>query len=646
MTTKLENLLRAALLTFLLAILPATIFSAPYHSFSAELPTRIVGKANVEGSIVLLNADGAVAEAISDTLHFQVNGTETAVAVVNGKGNFSVTVAESRTITIQDREGHSVELQVTSLPFWLSILPPLIAILLALIFREVITALFLGVLSGLLILNGFDFSGLMLSLLRFADTYLINAISDPGHLSVIVFSLLIGGMVSLVSANGGMTGIVKLLTRYANSSRRSQLVTWFLGILIFFDDYANTLIVGNTMRPLTDRYKVSREKLAYIVDSTAAPVAAIAFITTWIGAELGYIKEVADALNLQESPYSIFLNSLKYAFYPVCALFFMLMLILMGRDFGPMLKAERKARTGKDEKLDATGQLQSPADEGRPEMRAAWLNAFLPVFSLVAVAFGALLYTGYSESVWSDPGLGFLTKIALTLGEADAYQALLWASFLSLLLAIVITLARRVISLQKTVEVITEGIKSMFMAIMILILAWVLAALTWELNTAQFIASAFSGNVNPLLLPFIVFLISAIVSFSTGSSWGTMAILYPLLLPVSYQLSREAGFSEDQTMELFYEITSVILAGSVFGDHCSPISDTTILSSLSTSCSHISHVQTQLPYAVTVALTVMATGHLVSVFIHIPWWLSYLIAFALLFLTARFAGKQVVPLRS
>jgi hypothetical protein len=274
------------------------------------------------------------------------------------------------------------------IPLWLSILPPLVAIGLALIFKEVIASLFAGVWTGAFIAGGLRIESLFYfieSILNVVQRYVIEALADSGHLSVIVFSLLIGGMIAIISRNGGMAGVVLSLSKYANSTRSAQFVTWLLGVAIFFDDYANTLIVGNTMRSVTDKFKISREKLAYIVDSTAAPVSAIAFITTWIGAELGYIDEgmrMIEGFGDGTTPYAIFLSSLKYSFYPVLTLLFILVIIYTKRDFGSMYQAEVRARTTGQVAPALTTRLEESGGENLDPVPGAplkWYNAFVPV---------------------------------------------------------------------------------------------------------------------------------------------------------------------------------------------------------------------------------------------------------------------------
>jgi len=510
---------------------------------------------------------------------------------------------------------------------WFSIMPPLIAIFLALAFKEVHIALVLGIFFGVFTLNGFQLKELLSSFLQIADTYVLQAIAytengelQTGHLSIIIFSVLIGGMVHVISKNGGMNGVVSKVSKLATSGRRSQFATMLMGCLIFFDDYANSLVVGNTMRPLTDKFKISREKLAYIVDSTAAPIAAIAFVTTWIGYQLSEIEKglaIQNMVNIQESAYSIFLGSLKYAHYPIFTLFFMALLIFVKKDFGPMLKAEQEAKDGK----------AKHSKTHLTDKTSHWINAALPVFTLVFTVIVGLIVTGYSTAVW-DSELSFFTKLRETLSSADSYIALIWASFLACVMAIFTSLVTKSSDIKESMENLIDGFKTMVPAVVILILAWALAGVIEHLHTAEFISSLVPMNFNAYWLPAIFFIISALISFATGSSWNTMAVMYPICIPIVIGVATNNGTNVDMEvlMPVLLNTVSVILAASVFGDHCSPISDTTILSSLSSNCDHINHVRTQMPYALSVGCISLFCGGILFAF-GIPWYLLYLIGF-------------------
>jgi Na+/H+ antiporter NhaC len=549
-------------------------------------------------------------------LSVRLNGKTEKVVINEGVGKISFTATHKQGLVIR-ADDFSFRKDLTPVPLWMSILPPLIAILFALAFREVFSALFAGLLVGTTILHFYAgsniFAAVFQGVFSIADTYLLEAMFDRGHLSIIIFSMLIGAMVNLITRNGGMKGVVNLLSKYANNPRSGQFITWIMGVLIFFDDYANTLVVGNTMRPVTDRLKISREKLAYLVDSTAAPIASIAFVTTWIGAELSYIQDGINVIGLDENAYMIFFNSLAYSFYPVFTLVFILFLIFRGVDYGPMLKAEKKARLYG---IGTNGDTFSFSNELNKlevseNVKARWFNAVIPVLVIIFGTMAGLIYTGWDAAVWSDDALSFGKKISATIGNADSYTALLWSSLSGVLVALLLTIVQRLLSLKESIDSLINGFRTMLTAVLILILAWSVALITEHMHTATFISnSMLELSLSPYLVPAITFILAALVSFSTGSSWGTMAILYPLILPATWLISQNYGLEHEHSMHIFYNVVACVLTGSVLGDHCSPISDTTILSSLASSCNHIEHVRTQLPYALTVGIIAILMGTL------------------------------------
>ncbi|TAJ08194.1 Na+/H+ antiporter NhaC family protein [Marinilabiliaceae bacterium JC017] len=576
-----------------------------------------------------------------------VNGIPIDLSFKNGSARFNYTftaISEIKVITHRE----IITQKIDPIPLWLSILPPLIAILMALLTKEVFSSLFIGILIGTVTIfryNGFDYlTSLFKGAFAIVDTYLLAALNNTDHLSIIIFSMLIGGMVALITINGGMKGIVNILSRYAHSRRSGQFITWLMGLLIFFDDYANTLVVGNTMRPVTDRLRISREKLAYLVDSTSAPIAALAFITTWIGAELSYIQEGLKVTGIDSTPYTVFFNSLPYSFYPFLTLIFVVVLIWMKRDFGPMLKAEKSFIADPDKALE-THQQRRPQIFHELDVpgktKGRWYNAALPVTTVILGTLAGLFYTGWSAATWSNASLSFFTKLSITIGAADTFKALLWSSLAGVLMALVLTTAQRVLNLKESIETLTNGFKTMFNAVLILTLAWALALLTQHLHTAEFITGSIRDiAISPKLLPAITFVASAVIAFSTGSSWGTMAIIYPIILPATWKICVDTGLNPDHSMFIFHNVVSTVLAGSVWGDHCSPISDTTILSSLASSCHHINHVRTQMPYALIVGAISVLCGTL-PVGYGFPIWMAYPIAITLIVLVIRIRGKKV-----
>jgi Na+/H+ antiporter NhaC len=551
-----------------------------------------------------------------------------------------VIVPSGGTVSVEVVQNGAVLAQATTraIPGWLSILPPLLAIAMALAFKRVIPALFLGVWIGAWIAVGLTMGGLFWGLLDAFEVYVLTALANEDHAAIILFSLMIGGMVGIISKNGGTFGVVERIVGWANTPKRGQVATGVMGLGIFFDDYANTLVVGNTMRPVTDRLRISREKLAYIVDSTAAPVACLAFVTTWIGYEVGLVgTAVANLDGFNESAYSIFLNSIPYSFYPLLALFFVFAVANSRRDFGPMYRAEKRARTtGKV--LSPNAKVDEAADEGKelaPDdstPRRAF-NAVIPVMALVVSVLGGLYYTG-AEAV------GDNAPLREVIGAANSYQALMWGSLIGVLVAAVLSVGQRLLTLEETVEAWYSGLKSMLFAMVILVLAWALSEITAVLHTADYLTSILGEALPPGTVPAIIFVLAAATAFATGSSWGTMGILMPLVVPLTWAVLVANGMDSPSHYHIMYSAVSCVLAGAVWGDHCSPISDTTILSSMASGCDHIDHVRTQLPYAMSVGLVALLLGTLPAGF-GLPWWVSLLVGAALLSITLRLLGTPV-----
>ena len=534
------------------------------------------------------------------------------------------------------RSGQSVSAAETrAMPGWLSILPPFIAILIALMFKRVIPSLFLGIWFGAMLAVGISVTGALIGLLDTNQVFVLGALTDPQRASVIIFSFMIGGMVGIISKNGGMQGVVNKIVKWADSPKRGQIATGLMGVGIFFDDYANSLVVGNTMRPVTDKLRISREKLAYIVDSTAAPVACIALVTTWIGFEVGLINTALLELpDVEASAYGMFLSSIPYSFYPILAVFFVFLVAGTRKDFGPMYQAELRARTtgqllAPDAEVDeaaATGKEMAPK-EGQPQ-RA--MNAVIPVLVLVVGVMVGLYVTG------SDGQGEPLREI---LRKADSFASLMWASLVSVLVAAILSSAQRILTIGEVVESWYSGLKGMLFAMIILILAWSLSSVTGVLSTGPYLVTVLGDTLSPALVPAIVFVLAAATAFATGSSWGAMGILLPLVMPLTWAVMSSNGMTDMGSYHIMYSSVACILAGSVWGDHCSPISDTTILSSMASGCDHIDHVRTQLPYAMVVGLVAIVLGTIPTGY-GLPWWISMVVSGAVLYVGLRLFGKS------
>ena len=399
-----------------------------------------------------------------------------------------------------------------------------------------------------------------------------------------------------------MQGIVNSLTGFTTSPKRGQLITSSLGLAIFFDDYANTLVVGNTMRKVTDKLKISRAKLAFLVDATAAPVACIALITTWVGYQIGMIDVSVgqiDAIN--QSAYSIYLNSILYSFYPIFMLAFVFTIAGSGRDFSVMYQYEIAARQGNDKSVQGasmgyTNEAESKQLEPKDPSRARAINAFFPILIFIISVISGLYATGEGDSIQD------------IIGSADAYQALLWGSLIGVMTAFVLTISQGLLSLEETVQSWYEGVKFMIFAIIVLIMAWSLGQTTEILQTAQYLVSILGEFLPVPLVPTIIFILAAATAFATGTSWGTMGIFYPIVVPLAWQVLFLNGMADVEHMYIIYSSVACVLCGAVWGDHCSPISDTTIMSSMASGCNHIDHVATQFPYAMVVASIALLIG--------------------------------------
>ncbi len=595
----------------LLAALIVLLASAPLLATDRcqlDIPTIVL--ASVPFSIAIEAENEAIADDWSlrvDSATFEIPAAADGVVAVHG---ISAPASGSimAGIYVDDRLLCSAPIRVLS-P-WLSLLPPFIAIAMAFALRSVLPALLLGLWAGAWLLEGAGLRGLFLGLLSTFEQHIPAALLDPEHVAVILFTMMIGGMIGILSSNGGMLAIVEAIQDVVRTRRAGQLMTAGLGFTIFFDDYANTLLVGKTMRPLTDRLKVSRQKLAYIVDSTASPVACLALVTTWIGYEVSIIAANQPAA-IDYSAYTVFLASLPYSFYPILTLLFVMTIAATGRDFGPMHRAETAAISAPpaDEAKAAARSLDEDEVPETPiEAPRRIVNFIAPIIVLVVSLMAGLFVTGEGSS---------LQQIV---GSADPYKALMWASFLGVLTAGLLTVVQRILTLEQTLDSWYAGMRNTLFAMIILVMAWALSAVTQELHAADFLIARFGSDLAPQLLPALTFILAALISFATGSCYGTMGIVMPIVLPLTWGVLGEHGLANAHELHPIYlSVIASVLAGSIWGDHSSPISDTTILSAMSAGCDHLEHVRTQLPYALTVGIISLVCG-ILPVAYGLPWW--------------------------
>ena len=528
-----------------------------------------------------------------------------------------------------------------------TLIPPLVAISLAFITKNVIVSLVIGIMSGGFILNISGNNPFMALFYSFLDLIqrAVNSLADPWNAGIILQVLAIGGVINLVGKMGGAKAIAEALSKRAKSAKSAQIITWFAGLLVFFDDYANSLIIGPMMRPVTDKMKISRERLAFIIDATAAPVAGIAIISTWIGLEVGLIGSAFDSIGVETNAFGVFLNTIPFRFYNILILGFIVITALLLKDFGPMRKAEIECRRGGlnlssnedvDKELSKHDEL-----EPLPGVKLSVWNAIIPIGALILGALFAFYYSGYTAIMGGEDSAviqlmqnspASFDAIKEAFSNADASVALFQSAFFAGLVAIIMGVAKKIFTLSEALDIWVDGMKTLIITGVILICAWSLSSVIKELGTAKYLIQLLSGSLPPFILPSLIFVLGAIISFATGTSYGTMGILMPLAIPLAYSINPD--------MSYVIVATSAVLTGAIFGDHCSPISDTTILSSMGAGCNHIDHVRTQMPYAIFVAVITIVFGYIPAGF-GLPVYVVLPIAFVAMFIGIQIFGKSV-----
>ena len=460
-----------------------------------------------------------------------------------------------------------------------ALLPPLLAIVLALITKEVYSSLFIGILAGGLLYANFNFETTVNHV--FSDGF-IGSISDSYNAGILVFLVLLGALVAMMNKAGGSAAFGRWTTKHIKSRIGAQLATVALGVLIFIDDYFNCLTVGSVMRPVTDKAKISRAKLAYLIDATAAPVCIIAPISSWAAAVAGFAAGAGS-----NSGMSLFIQAIPFNFYALLTILTMILFAVMKFDFGPMKRHEENAKNGDLYTTGMETMSDSLNEDANPKGKV--IDLILPVLFLIVACVVGMIYSGGFFTPGEEGYQNFITAFS----NSDASVGLVYGSFVTIVAAVIYFLARRVISFRNIMECIPEGFKAMVPAIMILVCAWTLKTMTDSMGAKIFISQLVEGSAASLqaLLPGIIFLIAVGLSFATGTSWGTFGILIPIVLSVFG--------AQDGNITIV--AVSACMAGAVCGDHCSPISDTTIMASAGAQCNHINHVSTQLPYALMVA---------------------------------------------
>ena len=634
---------------------------------------------------------------------------------------------------------------------WLCLVPPAVAIVLAVLLREVVTALVAGLFGGAVVLASApavagDASPAAVPVAAFTgmlNDIVVPQATDLYHVQTILFTLLLGATVGVMSRSGGTRGLVEAVAGGAKTRTRAQGTVWGLGFLVFFDDYSNTLLLGGTTRPLTDRLKVSREKLAFLIDSTAAPVAGLALVSTWVGVEMSYISDGFTDIGAGGAGYDVFLATVPYRFYPIYLLAFVAAVAFTGRDFGPMRKAEQRAASGGGVLSPGTAAAKSAEMPDDPDAAPRAWNAAVPLAVLIGLLAWLMWQSGAAAVGDLDPArvpatvaevedraraaadraadLAAASEVAVVRGEtadggeaaaealaakaadlrarselaaaaaapaadaaelaaeldallkdlaalpggavpggwayarlviakADSFVALLYAAAAASLVAVFMALVTRSLTLADAVDAWIAGARGMFTAEVILLLAWSIAAVCGELETGRYLGALVGDAVPVQWLPALGFVLAGGVAFAVGSSWGTMGILLPILIPIVWNLIKAGPGGDITGQQATFEAASgsavmlgtigAVLAGAIWGDHCSPISDTTVLSSASAQCGHLDHVATQFPYALSVGAVSILLGYLPAGF-GVPWWALLPVGLLATVAVVRFAGRPV-----
>ncbi|EXJ23095.1 Na+/H+ antiporter [Alkalibacterium sp. AK22] len=501
-----------------------------------------------------------------------------------------------------------------------TLIPPLVAIVLAFITKNVVLSLFIGIFSGTIIAQYAQGANILGGLIfGFTDIvdYILESLSDPWNAGIILQVLVIGGLIALITSSGGARAIAEALAKRAKGPVSTQLVTWALGLLIFFDDYANALIVGPIMRPVSDKMKISRERLAFVIDATAAPIAGIALISTWIGYEVGLINDAYQSIGQNVNAYGVFLQTIPYRFYNILMLLFVVVTSITLREFGSMKKAQERARD--THQLIAHGSSAESQEEeleviakGKPSV---W-SALLPIGALILFSFIGF-YTNGRQAIMAGDNDSLIQAIQAapfsfvalreTFGASDASVVLFQSALVASIIALIMGVVQGHFTFGKGIDIWVTGMKTLMITGVILLLAWSLSGVMGELGTADYLVSLLSDRMPPILLPTVIFLLGAVISFATGTSYGTMGILMPLAIPLAVAMQPENA-------DFVVMSAGAVLTGAIFGDHSSPISDTTILSSMGAGSNLLDHVKTQLPYAVAIAIVSVFFGYLPTAF--------------------------------
>lgn len=519
-----------------------------------------------------------------------------------------------------------------------SLFPPVLALIIAFISQRILLALFAAVYAGGIIAHD---GNLWLGLKETVANYIWSNVASEFNLLILFFFVSLVGMIGVANRSGATADLVRMISKIAHSARSACLSAMLMGCAVFFDDYSSCILVGMTMRPLTDRFKVSREKLSFIVDSTSAPLAGFAIISTWIGFEVGLFQSVIDNLKIPTNGYEMFFRILPFRFYCFFTLIFVFLNTYLRRDFGSMLRAERRAfHEGKLMADDAEPPISQDFMAVQPKegVKGRWYHVALPIFLVIFICLGGILFVGkgsqamagipfslFSFETWRACFIGVgeiensIPLIMFTAGMAGSFLVIFFAT------------TSRILTLKESFAVWIRGCRGITLAAGLIILAWALKSVCYELKTANVLVFLLQDALQAQWIPLLTFILGALISFFTGTSWGAMGILIPIMGPLAYAYGDPLIFALS---------LGAILDGSIFGDHCSPISDTTVLSSVASDCDHIDHVRTQMPYALFTMSVASVCGYLWAAF-KLPIWVGYLLGIGVIVAVLFLVGRPV-----
>jgi len=499
--------------------------------------------------------------------------------------------------------------------FW-AVVPPLLTIALAIITKEVLLSLFVGVYTGCLIIVG----GNPLTGMEKMVEIILAKLTDPWNMQVLIIVIMLGGMIGLLTRSGGSTAFGNLLGRKIKTKKGAQGTTWLIGIMIFFDDYFNALTNGAIMRPITDKFGISREKLSYIIDSTAVGICLVVPLSSWVAFITSLIGDSFNTAGVEEDAFHAFLMCIPFNFYAWLSLIMVIIVVYLGLDFGPMAKAEKRTReTGAlCDKTFSGGEADDDDFSSIEQKNGGAIDLLVPILLLIVCALGFMLYTG-----------GFFESFSVldSVNNMDGMLALTYAVSISVIFAIIFYSVRRLSKVSDSIAAFVVGTKSMLFVVILLAFAWGIGGVGDELDTAGYVASLFVGNVPPYLIAFILFVFACAMTFSTGASWGTYAIMIPLAIPLAFAMDISV-----------YACIAAVIGGGGFGNHCSPLADTAILSSAAANIRHTDHIKTQIPYSVTCAV-VACVGFLIAGFMDN--WIVPMLAVIVVFFGAVFTLNKL-----